>query len=227
MPAARAATTMVSRATGRDDDGLAGEQELGAFRGALRLQVRGIVLGAEGDAHHALGGGGDLVGVDHAQSALDGRHDERAAHAAEFGLDLDDLGLEFADLVGGLGLRHADHVDTGLDDGLDVLAAVRRAQRVDADHHFGAAEVDGFQGVMDEQTRGVLLGHGHGVLEVQHDGVGTVDMRIGHHSRVVAGNEHHRSPQSFHTSFPVARTAAAVTRARMVQSRAPLSVALT
>ena len=141
MPAARA---------GRDDDGLAGEQELGAFRGALRLQVRGIVLGAEGDAHHALGGGGDLVGVDHAEGALDGRHDEGAAHAAEFGLDLDDLGLELADLVGGLGLRHTDHVDTGLDYGLDVLAAVRSAQRVDADHHFGATEVDGFQGVMHQ-----------------------------------------------------------------------------
>ena len=65
--------------------------------------------------------------------------------------------------------------------------------------------------------------------------VGAVNMCIGHHAGVVARHKHHCPSKSFHrfselyfhTSLPVARTAAAVTRALIVQSSAPLSTALT
>ena len=46
---------------------------------------------------------------------------------------------------------------------------------------------------MYKKTGSILLCHGDGVFEVQHNAVGAVDMGIGHHSRIIAGNEHHGS----------------------------------
>ena len=59
--------------------------------------------------------------------------------------------------------------------------------------------MQGFQGVIHQEAGGVLFGIGHGVLQVEHDGVGPVDMGVADHAGVVAGHEHHTAAQSvFH-----------------------------
>ena len=179
--------------TGSHDDGLTGEQQLDALRRALRLEVGAIVLGAKGDTHHALGGSSNGIGIDHTQRALDGSHDLRAAKAANLLLHALNLSLHLTHLIGGLRLRHTNHIDASLDDSLDVLLAIRRGERVDTHHHLGRAVVDGLQRVVNEQTCGIFLSHRHRVLQVEHNRVGTVDEGILHHTGVVARHEHHSS----------------------------------
>ena len=82
---------------------------------------------------------------------------------------------------------------TGLYDSLDVLASVRSAERIYTYDHFSVAVINGFQCIIDEQTGCVLFCHGNRILEVEHNGVRTVNKGILHHSGIVARNEHHRS----------------------------------
>ena len=181
------------------EDHAAGKQQLDAV-GAGGFQVGDIVLGSQGDADEAVAGVGDLGGVKNAVGAFNGGHHAGGAHG-DPGLPLDALDLPLAvdDVLGAVGFGQAHHLDPGPDHGLQVLDAQAAAQVVDADHGLLGAEVQGLQGVIHQEAGGVLFGIGHGVLQVEHDGVGPVDMGVADHAGVVAGHEHHTAAQSvFH-----------------------------
>ena len=181
------------------EDHTAGKQQLDAV-GAGGFQVGDIVLGSQGDADEAVAGVGDLGGVEDAIGAFNGGHHAGGAHG-DPGLPLDALDLPLAvdDVLGAVGFGQAHHLDPGPDHGLQVLDAQAAGQVVDADHGLLGAEVQGFQGVIHQEAGGVLFGIGHGVLQVEHDGVGPVDMGVADHAGVVAGHEHHTAAQSvFH-----------------------------
>ena len=174
------------------EDHAAGEQQLDAV-GAGGFQVGDIVLGAQGDADEAVAGVGNLGGVEHAVGAFNGGHHAGGAHG-NTGLALDALAVD--NVLGAVGLGQADHLDPGPDHGLQILDAQAAGQVVDAHHGLLGAEVQGLQGVIHQKTGGVLLGIGHGVLQVEHDGVGPVDVGVADHAGVVAGHEHHTAAQS-------------------------------
>ena len=136
-------------------------------------------------------------GVEHAVGAFNGGHHAGGAHG-NTGLALDALDLPLAvdNILGAVGLGQADHLDPGPDHGLQILDAQAAGQVVDAHHGLLGAEVQGLQGVIHQKTGGVLLGIGHGVLQVEHDGVGPVDVGVADHAGVVAGHEHHTAAQS-------------------------------
>ncbi|MPM68812.1 hypothetical protein SDC9_115746 [bioreactor metagenome] len=91
-----------------------------------------------------------------------------------------------------------------------------------------------FERVVDQKPRRVLFTQRNGILQIEHQRVAAVNMRVAHHAGVVARHKQHRPAEFHHASrpqsnavSPVARWQAAVTRARIVQSSAPLSTALT
>ena len=92
----------------------------------MGLQVGAVVLRSQGDAHHAFRCGGNGVGVHHAEGALDGCHDLRAAQATDLALHSFYLALHLHDFLGRLGLGHAYDVDSGFHHGFHVFLAVGR-----------------------------------------------------------------------------------------------------
>ena len=141
----------------RNDYGLAGVEKFCSLRGALGLEIGGVVLGTEGYAHHPFGGLCNLECVADSFSALDCSHDLSPAKASEPGLHLLYLGFKLTDFVRSLGLRHTDDVHACLYHGLDVLLSVRGAERIDADHHFRVTIVNALEGIVNEKTGRILL----------------------------------------------------------------------
>ena len=222
---------------GRIQDHAPGKQQLDAVR-AGRLQIGDVVLRTESDADETVAGAGDLGRIQNAVCALNScHHAGRADGDAGLALDAGDLALTVDHVLCGVGLRQADDLHTGAHDGLEVLDAEAARKIVDTDDGLMRAKIQGAQRIVDEQTRGVLLRVGHGVLEVEHDAVRAIDVRVADHAGVIAGNEHHTAAQSVfdihhltsqrYAAEPALRNSAAVTRARMVQSSAPLSTAVT
>src|ERR1700752_3713769 len=87
--------------------------------------------------------------------------------------------------------------------------------------------------LIDEEACRILFAGGHRVFQVEHDRIGLVDERRAQGTGVVARDKEHAATQFgcwFHDSLsqssswvPAPRNTAASTRARITQSRAPLS----
>ena len=123
--------------------------------------------------------------------------------------------------------------------------AIRGIQAVDPDNDLGSAVVNGGQGVVQREPSGILLILGHGIFQVQHDGVASVDVGILDKAGLLGVHEHHGSAQAepfglgssdhrtappqgiFSADAPQERNTAHSTRAFRVQSNAPLSTTVT
>ena len=114
---------------------------------------------------------------------------------SRFALDALDLALTVDHVLCAVGLGQADDLYARADDGLQILHAEAAGQVVDADDRFLGAEMQRFERVIDQKARRVLFRIGHGVLEVEHDAVRAVDMRVADHAGVIARNEHHASSE--------------------------------
>ena len=183
--------------SGRVEDHAAGEQQFDAVASG-GLQVGDVVFRAERDTDQTVGRVGDLTGVQHAVGALDGSHHQGGAYGnAGFALDAGDLLFAVDDVLRGVGLRQSDDVDACSYDGFQVFDAEAGVQVVDSDDQFLLTVLQVVQRLVDEESRRVLLHDGDGVLQVEHDGVGAVDVAVADHAGVVAGHEHHGSSEAF------------------------------
>ena len=100
------------------------------------------------------------------------------------------------DVLGVLGLGDADGVAAACHAGADVFPPVGGVQTVDADDLLGTAVIHGLQGVVQAEAGHVLLVLGHSVLQVQHQGVGLIDVRVLDEAGLLRIEEHHRAAQA-------------------------------
>lgn len=143
--------------------------------------------------------GGNLIGVQNAAGALDGGHHAGPAHGdARRPLDALDLALAVDHVSGALGLWQADDVRLRAHDGFQIRNAQAGAQVVDPHDQFLAAVLEMCQRVVYEETSGVLFRNRNGILQVEHDAVRSVDVRIAHHAGIVARHKQHAAPKPFH-----------------------------
>ena len=145
------------------------------------------------------------------------------------------------DILGAFALGDPDAVGTTGHTDTDVLLPVGGIQAVDPDNDLGRAVVNGGHGMVQAEPGGILLILGHGIFQVQHDGVASVDVGILDKAGLLGVHEHHGSAQAepfglgsfdhlmtppqgmLAADTPQLRNTAHSTRALMVQSRAPLS----
>ena len=182
---------------GGNDHLLAGTHQLDAGAGDVGLQVLGVVAAGQCDAEQALIALADLQSVHHAAGGLQRGDDQHLALGAAVGLlVLGDGGSHAADVLGVLGLGDADGVAAAGHAGADVFPPVGGVQTVDADDPLGTAVIHGLQGVVQAEAGHVLLVLGHSVLQVQHQGVGFIDVRVLDEAGLLRIEEHHRAAQA-------------------------------
>ena len=231
---------------GRDQHLPPGHQHIHAIGLGLGLHALSEVAAGDGHAEHTGRSGADLIGVQDALGAFQGRHQERPTLLhAEFLLGgLHGL-FHRQHILGAFTLGDADAVGPARHADPDILLPVGGVQAVDADDDLGAAVVDGFEGVIQGEAGGVLLILRHRVLQIQHDAVAAVDVGVLDEARLLRVHEHHGAaqPETFrfrsrdHLTAPpqgmsfseasALRNTAHSTRALSVQSKAPLSTTVT
>ena len=136
-----------------------------------------------------------------------------AAHLHAVGLfNFRDVGVNGADVIGGIDFGRHDDVRLFRDDGVEICLPEGRGQGVDADDQLTVI-VEGAHGVLGEDTGGVRLRQGHGILQVDDDAVGAVDIAVEQVAGLGAGHEEHGTSHS--SAPPCARRTAASTLARM------------
>ena len=182
---------------GCDDHVLAGAHQLHAGAGDVGLQVLGVVAAGQGDAEQTLGRLADVQCAHDAASRLQSCHDQDFAFGAAVGLlVLCDGSFNDLHVLGALGLGDADGIAAAGNGGADVFPPVGGIQTVDADDALAAAVVDGLQRVVEAEAGHILLVLGNSVFEVQHDGVGLVDVRVLDEAGLLRIQEHHRAAQA-------------------------------
>ena len=190
--------TLHARCPRRDDHVLARAHELHARSGDDSLQVLRVVAARERDAEQAGRSLADLQGIQDALRGFQRRHDEDASRLpAEALLGFFDNCLYFFDVFRSLRLGNADGIAAAGHAAEDVLLPHVRIKAVDADDALDAAVIDLLQGVVEGETRRVLLLHGYRVLEIQHDRVGTVYVRVLDQAGLLCVEEHHAPAKSF------------------------------
>ena len=104
--------------------------------------------------------------------------------------------LDAADILGVLGLGDADGIAAAGHAGTDVFPPVGSVQTVDTDDPLCTAVIHGLQGVIQAETGNIFLVFGHSVLQIQHQGVGLIDVRVLDEAGLLRIEEHHRAAQA-------------------------------
>ena len=200
------------------------------------------VAAGNGNAEHPVGSGADFIGVQDPLGTFQGSHQQGPAyfHAKLLFRSLHGR-FHGMHILCALTLGDPNTVGTAGNADPNILLPVGGIQTVDPDNDFGAAVVNGGQGMVQAESCGILLILGHSVFQVQHNGVTAIDVGILDESGLLGVHEHHGSAQaepfrlgsSDHLTAPPQgmlaleasqdRYTAHSTRALMVQSRAPLS----
>ena len=186
-----------TRRAGGNDHLLAGTHQLDAGAGDVGLQVLGVVAAGQSDAEQALITLADLQGVHHAAGRLQSRDDQHIALGAAVGLLVLGNGLCHAvDFLSVLGLGDADGIAAASHAGTDVFTPVGSVQTVDTDHALSTAVIHGLQSVIQAETGNIFLVFGHSVLQIQHQGVCLIDVRVLDQAGFLRVQEHHRAAQA-------------------------------
>ena len=163
----------------------------------MGLQVLGVVAAGQCDAEQALVRLADLQSVHDAAGRLQSGDDEHLALGTAIGLlVLGDGSSHAVDILGVLGLGDADGVTAAGHAGADVFPPVGGVQTVDADDPLGAAVIHGLQGVIQAETGDILLVLSDSILEIQHQGVGLIDIGVFDQTGLLRIQEHHRAAQA-------------------------------
>ena len=163
----------------------------------MGLQVLGIVAAGQSDAEQALIALADLQSVHDAAGRLQSGDDQHLALGTAIGLlVLGDGSSHAADILSVLGLGDADGVAAAGHAGTDVFTPVGSVQTVDTDDALCTAVIHGLQGVIQAETGDILLVLGDSVLEVQHQGVGLIDVGVLDEAGLLRIQEHHRAAQA-------------------------------
>ena len=186
-----------TRRAGGNDHLLAGTHQLNAGAGDVGLQVLGVVAAGQSDAEQALIALADLQSVHHAAGRLQSGDDEDFALGAAVGLLVLGNGLGHAvHILSVLGLGDADGIAAASHAGTDVFTPVGSVQAVDTDDPLSTAVIHGLQGVIQAETGNIFLVLGHSVLQIQHQGVGLIDVRVLDQAGLLRVEEHHRAAQA-------------------------------
>src|SRR5512133_3401690 len=144
-------------------------------------------------------------------------------------LDARDLRLQAAHIVRGVCLGQPHDVSAAANRRLKVIEPERGIKRVDSDNGFNVLVQRVLQRMKDQNACRVFLAQCNGVFKIEHDGIGLEDKGGTQHRRVGTRHEQHASTQ-LHCNFshsiltsPTLRKTAVCRRARMAQSKAPLS----
>ena len=86
----------------------------------------------------------------------------------------------------GLGLCDTDGISTACHADADIFLPVRGVQSVDADNALNSAVINFLQRMVQGVSCCILLVLCHCVLQIQHDGIRSVDVRILDQARLLA-----------------------------------------
>ena len=173
--------------TGGDDHVLACAHQFNAGARDVGLQILGVVAAGKCDAEQTLRCFADFQRLHNTAGGLQ-RGDNQCASLRDVEFFLrcrDGIGHQ-KHILGALGLGDADGIAAARDCRTDVLAPVRAVQTVDADDALNIAVIDLLQGVVEGEARSILFLLGHGILQVQHDGVGLIDVGVFDKTRLLA-----------------------------------------
>ena len=99
-----------------------------------------------------------------------------------------------AELVGRLGLRHADDAQPGADDGIEIVAPQGGVDAIDPDGDARRGKMDPRRQRRGDQPAGIGLGvRRHRVLEIEDDGVGAGIEHLPEHALAAAWREQVRA----------------------------------
>ena len=173
-----------------------GVQQLDPVRRRLDAQLEAVVLDAHAHRGDAVARRGDRLGAQQAAGRLDReREADVPGRDPPRRLERLDAAHQLPDLLGRLRLGQGQAVESRMDGRGDVVPQVRGVI-VHPHHHLRAAAAGERQRVHDEAARARLLGGGHRVLEVEHDGVRAAQRGLLHEARHVDGQDQRRPPRA-------------------------------
>ena len=173
------------------EDHAACKEQLGAVA-ANGFEVRHIVLCAKGNADEALGGKSDFHRIEHAAAAFNRSHHARGAHRdTRFALDAFNFAFTVNHILRTLGFGQADDIGLRANNRLKVLNSQAGRKVVDAHNKFLVAVFQVGKSIINEEARRILFIDGNGVLQIEHDGIRAVDVRVADHAGVVARDKQH------------------------------------
>ncbi len=221
-------------------NGAASEQQFSSFRGAFCTQVAHIVFCTEGDTDQTLGSVSDFYRAGNAQRRFNRRQQAGTAGFTTTGFfDTQDLFFDIQNILSGIGFRQTHNVRTTANDGFQVVNTPFGIQRVYTHNGFNIAIKRMLQRVVNHAAGGVFFTQCNGVFEVKHQGISRVDKGVADHRGISTRHKQHTAAgasftllqrsgnhwQSSHgrAGIPLARASRASSRARKMQSSAPLS----
>ena len=172
---------------GQHDLGL-GRGDLGFVERPLETEIAGIVASTEGNPFQSPARRANLPGVGDAFRRLeDWKKIDRASLASGFTLKIGHHPVDGLEVCGILNLGENDAIEPRADDRLEIAEAELRIPTVHA--HITAALAALLERLDDDGSRGLLLGHGHGILEIENRGVGAGQEDFLDFARVVSRRE--------------------------------------
>ena len=182
-----------------NDHMLACAHEFHTGAGNRGLQILGVVAAGERNAEQARGSLADFQRVHHAPGRLERSHDQGpAGFNAEFLFGCGNGFFHQLDVFRCLRLGNPDGVAAAGNRAADILAPEVGIQAVDADDTFHPAVIDLLQCMVQGIAGRILFLFGYRIFQIQHDGIGSVNVRILDEARLLAVQEHHASAKALH-----------------------------